>query len=731
VRVAAILAITLGLTPAAGVLAAAPAAAAVGDHSTSTGAGTPLVADAGAGRYKDRIVWVNWGAEGARLAGGTRSWNLFPPGWRYTDATTAVTTRQEVSATARLEVTCTMTRAYGQDVVVYRPGTYAADGLPRLYAASGGGGLVSAFAIPDDNADRDVDVACEAVLASYAGSGFTGTRSTQPVPLAGLVVADAESTNATESLAATGVAGTTWRVVDAWPGTCGSRYDGRLTGSGRTLTFTSSGECGGSGASSATAVAFAQGSSSLELTLNGSGRAAAAVGYVLGADYGDAPASYGAAPAAVQPTWSGGTVGTGATNLVAGFSLATMAAPATRLGAQASPNRGVPASADATGDEGWIEPGATTPTPDEDAFTSRPRIAAQVGASRSYSLTVPCAAVSPGTGRVRGWVDWNGDGDLVDAGEASAVAGCGATAAGSAVLTWSGLTVTLAQLGTRTLRVAIGTTDAQVATPTTPILAGEVEDWQLDLVAAVRVTATTDVATMPAGGAVTYTVTVTNASSSAVPISVVDDYAQAWDDATIGTPTASMGTVTLDATHRRLTWDGTLPAGATLTITYVMTTRSTSGGPGDQVMSHVVALLPAAVPGTTAVTCAPGSAELAGAQCARVDLYRPGLVVDKLAYRASDTGFTAQLPGGVQLQPGTAVVWRYVVTNTGSVPLTGVTVTDTWSQTRSTIDGTTSSGGATTLTCPGRPPGTSVVLGELVAGASITCTAAGAVVPHP
>ncbi|UZN02239.1 CshA/CshB family fibrillar adhesin-related protein [Cellulomonas sp. S1-8] len=718
----------LGLAPVVGVLTVTPAAAATGDLS-STASGSALMATDGAGRYKDRITWVNWGAAGASLTGGTRSWNWFS--WEYTDAVTSVTTRQEVSANARLEVTCRMTRGYEQNVVVYRPGTYAADGLPQLYRASGAPGLVSGFAIPGDNADRTVNVACSAVLATYP-TGFNGTPTTQPVPLAGLVVADAESTNATETLAATGVAGTTWRIIDRWAGTCGSEYRGAVTNSSRTLTLSSNMECGGTGASSATAVALAQGSTSLDIALNGSGIAAASIGYVLGADYGDAPASYGHAPAVVQPTWTGGssvsTSTAAPTNLLAGgFELATMAASTTRLGLQAHPNRTVPTSADATGDAGWAVPngttGATTQTADEDTVTTPPRLTAQVGVASTYSLPVSCAAAT--TGRVRGWLDWNANNGF-DAGEATATAAC---TAGTATLTWTGITVTSAQLGRRTLRVAIAPDDAQLLTATTPILTGEVEDWQVEVVAALTVTKTASAATMPAGGNVTFTITVANAGAAAVVAHLADDYALALDDATLGTVARPAGSTFADNGTGRFTWSGTVPAGGSVQLTYPMTTRSAVGGPGDQVLTNVVAVSTSAI--TAAVTCAAGSAEMTALQCARVDLYRPGLAIDKQAYLASDTGFTAQLANGVQLAPGAAVVWRYVVTNTGSVPLTGVVVSDAWSQTRSTIDGTTSAGGATTLTCPGFPPGTSVALGTLAVGAATTCTASGAVVPNP
>ena len=69
----------LGLAAASVVaLPATPAQSAVGDFGTDSGSGSAVVANAGTGRYKDRISWVSWGAPGTALeprpcARGSRS----------------------------------------------------------------------------------------------------------------------------------------------------------------------------------------------------------------------------------------------------------------------------------------------------------------------------------------------------------------------------------------------------------------------------------------------------------------------------------------------------------------------------------------------------------------------------------------------------------------------------------------------------------------------------------
>ena len=122
------------------------------------------------------------------------------------------------------------------------------------------------------------------------------------------------------------------------------------------------------------------------------GLAAVAIGYVLGVDYGDAPAGYGVAGSVVQPTWSNVAVPTTTTAIVSAGSvqtarLATMTAPSSALGPQAFPNSTPPHSADASGDAGWVVPPATTTTADEDAFATAPTsITYYRGVTTSYSL---------------------------------------------------------------------------------------------------------------------------------------------------------------------------------------------------------------------------------------------------------------------------------------------------------------------------------------------------------
>src|SRR5690554_5632888 len=274
----------------AGVIAlpALPAQSAVGDSGSSSGAA--VFATEGTGRYKDRIGWISWGAHGASLANGA-----------------SVTNWHQTGPTERLEVTCALSAVSGS-LRAYRSGDWVNDGLNRLYRRGEPNTHVTGIGTVNQGDDRTFRISCSSRLATYSSSAFTGAPTgTTAVPLGGLVMADAESTNDTESSWAQPVpsGSGTWHLIDRYAGTCGATYRGVRGGTSNRLTLTASAECSGSNQYSATAVAFIAGATTLDVGLNGTGLAAMSFGYMLGVDLGDAPGSYGTSAAVVQPTWSG------------------------------------------------------------------------------------------------------------------------------------------------------------------------------------------------------------------------------------------------------------------------------------------------------------------------------------------------------------------------------------------------------------------------------------------
>jgi hypothetical protein len=461
---------------------------------------------------------------------------------------------------------------------------------------------------------------------------------------------------------------------------------------------------------------------------------------VLAVDYGDAPASFGAAGALLKPTWSGPTLNAGTQNLAGHIGtgtncpvdsvgsqmcpspftqpagqLSTAGAPAVTLGDTALANASPPFTADATGD-----------TPDEDAFGPGghpPSVDVRPGVASFVLDTARCR----GTGYVAAWIDFNGNGTFDD-GERSDVVACptpSSQAAAPIKLTWSNVpAVNPPGGGTSFLRLRMSTESGDLATATRASITGEVEDWQVQIRAPqVSVTKHADVATVPdAGGVVHYTVTLTNVGrldfTTQYPAYLADDVSAAADDATLGpvnTDRAPAATVT----GNRIAWSGALPAGQSVTLTYGMTVR---GQPGDRIMTNTVRAAPTAI--VDVGTCA--APDAAAGLCATVQLWAVGLRVEKRAFDG-----TTQLLNGAVLSPRTQVKWEYVVTNTGSAPLRNVAVSDAWNETRTYAGVTVPTSGLTVITCPGLASGTSVVIPNLAPGASVTCTATRAVVPDP
>lgn len=196
------------------------------------------------------------------------------------------------------------------------------------------------------------------------------------------------------------------------------------------------------------------------------------------------------------------------------------------------------------------------------------------------------------------------------------------------------------------------------------------------------------------GDTVDYTVSGTNDGTgdytAANPANVVDDLTAVLDDADFveGSLTATINGVpavpqpTRDGNH--ISWSGPLPVDATVEITYQVTLRD---GGDDRVANTAFPTEEPYDPANPPATPACGEG---GAVCTETLL--PDISIDKSA--VSD-----------RYNWGTTVQYRFLVTNTGQVPLSNVTVNDT------AFDG---SGSISAIACPAT---------TLAVGASMTCTA--------
>lgn len=186
----------------------------------------------------------------------------------------------------------------------------------------------------------------------------------------------------------------------------------------------------------------------------------------LNEDFGDAPASYGAAPHVVDNV----QLGTVTTPAAAAH---PSEADATTTVYTAYPATSPVSNATATGDV-------------TDNALTLPLSPVGVG---TYTLTVPVSARtgSAAGAQVCGWIDFNRNGAFTDGApeEACAVAG-----ASSATLSWPIPTGATYVAGASYLRLRIGTSadSTQVGSPTAPAATGEAEDYQITLLPRVRLT---------------------------------------------------------------------------------------------------------------------------------------------------------------------------------------------------------------------------------------------------
>ncbi|WP_394538726.1 CshA/CshB family fibrillar adhesin-related protein [Lysobacter enzymogenes] len=424
---------------------------------------SPLVAQAqfatgGAGRFRQNIYWFNWGTAPDNIP----------------QAGTTVTNTIPLSG-QELRVTCSLSNISGgaaPSLRVYRPGSWQGDGLDDLYNI-GGTGTANTMNIGlrnrVDATTVNFDFSCSATL------GAPGQPNPPAYQLEGLVVADAEQSANNEYLQATINATnsggpTTWRIIDRYrtPG-CTTGTPTLLTdnGASTTLRFGASTNC----ASGPMGVAFMENATRASVQFHGGGGSAVAVGVVVvdSTDHGDAPASYGDAIHLAQFTWTGGTLAAGTTTDIhaSGFALANLVPPSTRLGTALDSESVAQFSANADGDD-------LLGSDDEDAFAAPLGTIAALPGTTYTSPAIACT----GPGTVRGWIDFNRDGDFNDAGEASSNS---PTCSGTSTVNLNWTVPAGVQTGRSYLRLRIASNAAQIATPTGSASDGEVEDHVLTL----------------------------------------------------------------------------------------------------------------------------------------------------------------------------------------------------------------------------------------------------------
>ena len=465
-----------------------------------------VFAQGGTSRYRDTIQWLQWADYDSNFAGQTKpNVPVLDYGQRKT-----FTNYRDMGEAGYLVTTCNLSNlkhighknGFPDDLargplVATIPGTWAGDILDNLYNIGGAGGwsdgssewhsglkypanyvnhnqmvigLANGYAYNGDKtwdgkdkndrgADRtptggysriSFDVSCSASLQTPDGSST-------PVPLNGLVFADAEASNPGSTsdpfdgewiqAQVPSNQRVTWRLLDGGrstncPNTRGGSQEpvttrASLSNGNRTLRLDNTAqECvyqNGGGYSKPNGIGgpavsmFMEGATSATITMQGSGYSAVALGLVLATDFGDAPVSYGSASALLQPRWDGGEVTSrNGYDLFGGHLINTtrMYASGPYLGTaiDAESQQRFSDGADGDDNDGWYG--------DDEDGVSIPAAGIETAPGQVVTSNVRCS----GGGAVAGWIDWNHNG-VFDAAEKSDQATCDGR--GNATLRWT------------------------------------------------------------------------------------------------------------------------------------------------------------------------------------------------------------------------------------------------------------------------------------------------------
>ncbi len=462
-------------------------------------------ATAGSGQYRNEILWLTWG-------GGTNgTHNVVLANGNSTSATLTLATGID------LDVTCALGSIAGNTVRSYRPGNFGGDALDDLYSIGGTGtanALISGIYV-QTGAAATFTITCSATVGG------------QVYRIPGIVMADAESMNTGGTIDAPAevlqsTASGEWNVVEM-NRVPGRTYYARLTqptATTQTLRIGPGGE--GTGTSPA-ALAFltfnnaAYAGANQQVVTNflidGGGNTAIAIGLLVpNADFGDAPASYGAPIHLIESLTTNpdglAANGTSVDVNAAAFTLGALRPPTGNFVGTTGPDTelSTPHGATALGDNSVGIAGAA----EEDGFAANLSIPRGDPAA-TLARTVACN----GAGTVAGWIDFDRNGAFDPDERAQA-----ACSAGSAALTW--VVPADAQFGASFARLRYATTAnaAQLALATGRADSGEVEDHAIRIgIADLQITKTNTPAAGPndqagdtlAGGApTTYTMVVTN-----------------------------------------------------------------------------------------------------------------------------------------------------------------------------------------------------------------------------
>ncbi|WP_163272156.1 CshA/CshB family fibrillar adhesin-related protein [Chelativorans alearense] len=613
-------------------------------------------ATGGASDYRDEVLWLTWG-DSATYNSASR-----PPLNNGTTTSASI----QVAGGVSLDVTCTLLNIVhqpggNQQLFAYRPGDWSGDSLDDLYNIGGTGTSNQLInGIMRGGGISNFTVSCTATLGG------------DPFPLKGLVMADAEAINGSTGASNEYVQATAdghWFAVEMRKNPGAGTYMAQKSTDGRTIRF---GPGTDDGTAAVTFLAFDAPSPnvSMDFEIKGGGNTAIAIGLLAPyADFSDAPASYGevmhlVADMEFQPD-----------NIPEDGNQYNLNTNSYDPGGLAPPNndylgsRGPDTELEATHTDGADGENAA----EEDAWPQNYTISVlQTG--EQLSETILCT----GTGTVAAWIDFdrNGTFDQDERTEAQ----CSGT---DATLSWT-IPETLTP-GVSYIRLRYSNDVASLAVPTGTSPDGEVEDHSLTVLApSLAVTkgsnAASDVWQVDDAGAL-YQLTVTNngpvatgnpPSVAPAEVTVLDLLPDGILPNWTGTHTNNGWSCTFSGQLVTCVTDQILAASGQPgnTVSLELPVELTADALGDQV--NYASVGGGRDPFNNGTPPAPGPSCSDADHCADYTVTvasSPAIEIDK-------TGTLNDADGDGLIDSGESITYSFLVTNTGNVTLTDVTVND-------------------------------------------------------
>lgn len=382
-------------------------------------------ATGGLGAYQDEIYWINWSGVNS-IHNGLTVTRTLPSGAVF---------NAEFSNVVK----------HSGDIEAYNTGSWTGDKLDDYYSGVNPIGLVNT------NSGGDVEFSLS----------FAVTLDGDTVPYH-LIMADAEDNNSNEYFLAT-TDGEDWQVLEIMPSSNDSRplTDQNLDFSDSDKTIKQWFAPGATYIPGG--IYVSQNATELDVRIKGSGKSAIAIGAYLPFDYNDV-IGYGDATHLIEIDYLGGYnpyPGTDTTYTLADLTEASMQPVELSIGTAIDAERDSMATPAADGD-GADDDGTSFHLYDK---------------SGNYDLDVTVTNNTGSDAYLRGWIDFNDDGDFDEAYDESALETISGN--GTYTLNFSGIPTNIPVNGFTAARLRLSSVASEVDEPTGLASIGEVEDYLL------------------------------------------------------------------------------------------------------------------------------------------------------------------------------------------------------------------------------------------------------------